>query len=277
MLASSIVPSQQLRYDIYNNLMKNGILLNDNESDDTPAYKPFDCQERLSLEAITVASLFGEDRKIDIVLGDIPEIVYRQNIANSLTLLQLQNIFTECSRELAYHPDLKPQTPYTIACLMYPEIFLKPIDSYMSTLFEYMIHKGYNNIFGLVGHNQSESLKEYLDKRKVSNLEKELEILPVPQSITRETQGEEILEKHALLDTLFHGKEILNNLENINFKTTYEIIKKYSDPKHINSNKFDEFRMLHYQFLVKYQSYCEKEYENGKINLRRDFLRQMNI
>jgi len=252
-------------------------MLNDNENDDTSTYKPFDYQERLSLEAITVASLYGEDKKVEIILGDIPEIVYRQNIANSLTLLQLQNIFTECSRELAYHPDLKPQTPYTVACLLYPEIFLKPIDSYMSTLFEYMIHKGYNNIFGLVGHSQSESLKEYLDKRKVSNLEKELQVLPVPQSIIRDVQGEGILEKHALLDVMFHGREILDKIENINFKTTYEIIKKYSDPRHINSSKIDEFRVLHYQFLVKYQSFCDQEYENGKIGLKREFLRKLNI
>ena len=207
----------------------------------------------------------------------MPETVYRQNIANSLTLLQLQNIFTHCSRELALYPDLKPQTPFTMACLLYPEIFVKPTDKYMTTLFEYMIHKGHKNILGLVGYNQSETMKEMLDKRKVSNLETELKIEPIPKSILRDFQGEEVLEKHSLLDVMINGAEILDNMDKINFKTTYEMIKKYADPLHVDSAKTDNFRLMHYQFIVKYHAYCIKEFENGRLLLKREFLRKLNI
>jgi hypothetical protein len=36
------------------------------------------------------------------------------------------------------NPDIKPNTPLNIAYMLYPEIFLAPSDSYMTTLIEYM-------------------------------------------------------------------------------------------------------------------------------------------
>ena len=271
------MPSDNLRRDVNEELMKSGIFVD--EASDLPnkKFKPYSHQERLNLKSIATACFYAENNNLNVILGDVPEIVYRQNIANSLTLLQLQNIFTHCSREIAMYPDLMPQTPFTIACYHYPEIFLRPSDKYISTLLEYLIHRKYNNILAIVGNGQAQSIMEYLDQRKVSTFEKELEITPPMKHIIKGVQGEEIVEKHALLDVLFHGKDILQEIENIKFKTSYEMIKKHCDPYHIDSSKLDQFRVLHYQFLTKYQAYCEKEYENGKKNLKREFISKMGI
>jgi len=50
--------------------------------------------------------------------------------------------------------------------------------------------------------------------------------------VVRDITAEEIVEKHALLDVMLNGAEVLDNIENINFKTSYDIIKMYGDPDH---------------------------------------------
>lgn len=271
------MPSNEIRTSVYKHLLSNGLFVDYNEEYSSQKFKPYTHNERLNDEAIGVACLYAENNKMDVILGDIPETVYRQNIANSLTLLQLQNIFTHCSREIALYPDLQPQTPFTIACYHYPEIFLRPIDRYISSLLEYLIHKKHKNILLIVGNNQSDSIMKYLDHRKAASIEEDLKILPIKENIIKGFQPEEILEKHSLLDVFFNGREILKNMEKMNFKTTYEMIEKYNDPLHIDSSRKQNFRVLHYQFLTKYQAFCEKEYQNGKLSMRREFLSKMNI
>lgn len=271
------MPSQNHRQKISEELLLNGLLINDTEDLPTTNYKMYEHNDRLNLDAITVACLYAENKQIPVILGDLPELVWRQNIVNSLTLLQLQNIFTHCSRELALHPDIEPRTPLAVAYLLYPEIFVKPTDEYMATLFEYMIHKGHKDIVALVGYNQSESIKEYLDKRRVSNLEQELKVKDVLKSIIRDVQGEELLDKHTVLDVMYHGRDILKKMKDINFKTSYKMIQKYSDPDHVDSSSLDKFRIMHYQFLVKYQNFCEQEYEKGKKTLERSFLSKVIV
>ena len=68
------------------------------------AFKPLYDSETIGVDAQAVASLFAVQSDLDVVLGDLPEFVYRQEIANSLTLLQLQNIFKKCSREVSQNP-----------------------------------------------------------------------------------------------------------------------------------------------------------------------------
>ena len=270
------MPSYEMYVSLTEELKKSGISPEVN-SETYKKYKPYELKERLSMEAIGTICLYAERHGINIVLGDSPEIVYRQNIANSLTLLQLQNILTHCAREIALYPDLKPQTPLTVANLLYPEVFLQLTDTYISTLFEYMIYKKYNNIISFVGMNQSVSLTKYLDNRKVSSLEKELKIKEPLQSIVRDFQGEEIVEKHAILDLMYQGKDILEDIDKLSFRTTYAMIEKYADYLHIDTKRFDMFRKMHIEFLNKYQVAAETQFEIGKVNLRREYMSKLNI
>lgn len=91
-------------------------------------YKEFKARERIPNKTIATIAFFCEERNIPIVLCDMPDLVFRQSIANSLTLFQLQSILSSCSKEIVFHPDLSPINPMKMACLLYPEVFLEKSD-----------------------------------------------------------------------------------------------------------------------------------------------------
>jgi hypothetical protein len=175
------------------------------------------------------------------------------------------------------YPDLSPQTPFTMGSYLYPEVFLRGSDEYMSTLMEYLIHRKYKNVVAIMGNNQSDSVMKYLDNRKVHSIENELKITAEPENIIKGHLPEEIIEKHALMDVMLYGKDIFEIMEDIQFKTSYEMIKKHYDPKKIDSARLDQFRLLHYQFMNKYQGFAKTEYNNGKKTMNREFLTRLGI
>lgn len=81
-----------------------------------------------------------------MVLADLPEITSRKNLSHKLNRSQLAEILKIASRECAYNPDIVPNTPYLCAQKIYPEIFLEESDQYISTLIEYLVHKGNKRI-----------------------------------------------------------------------------------------------------------------------------------
>ena len=70
----------------------------------------------------------------------------------------------------------------------------------------------------------------YLSNKKVGHFSNELTSDVPKDTIIRDITCEEIIEKHAILDVMFHGKEIFDNFEEKKFITTYEMIKMYADP-----------------------------------------------
>jgi len=56
--------------------------------------------------------------------------------------------------------------------------------------------------------------------RDVSHLADELMVVSPEGSILRDITCEEIIEKHALLDVMYYGKDILERIEDKEFKTT---------------------------------------------------------
>ena len=49
----------------------------------------FPTLERISSDSIAGACFYGERRDIPILLGDLPDYYFRQNIVNQFTLMQL--------------------------------------------------------------------------------------------------------------------------------------------------------------------------------------------
>lgn len=56
--------------------------------------------------------------------------------------------------------------------------------------------------------------------REISHLADELMITSPKGSILRDITCEEIIEKHALIDVMYYGKDILDKLEDKTFKTS---------------------------------------------------------
>jgi len=279
--AEEIMPSNEYREKISTNLQKIKIYLSDDQPVHEKNYKEYEIHDRLSMDAIATACFYCEIHNVPLVLCDVPELVFRQHFVNTKTLMQLQNIFTKCCRELALYPDYQPQTPLNMGYHLYPELFLEKSDKYISTLIEYLlspkkVFKG-KNILGLLGYSQSDSVAAYLNNRKVSHFDDEL-TSPEPQSnVIRDITGEEVLEKHAIMDVMQYGENILESVENAKFTTTLKIIENYADPMKINSERVKEFRILHYEFLKKYQHFCSKELEEGKKLLKREFLKKSRL
>lgn len=84
-------------------------------------------------------------------MGEMPGRCFRQWLVNSHTLMELQEMFKNICRRLPRYKAFK-FTPYQLGTLIYPEIFLKLNDHYMSTLIEMMIAtKNYKHIVGVFG------------------------------------------------------------------------------------------------------------------------------
>jgi len=117
-------------------------------------YKPFRHLGRLSADAIATAAFFAESHGLPVILCGKPELPFREELVNALTVLQLKAIFTRCARLLALYPDVLPHTPFTMACRLYPQLFLGQEDKYITTVLEYLVARAEKSqrIFCLLGN-----------------------------------------------------------------------------------------------------------------------------
>lgn len=138
---------------------------------------------------------------------DMPEKIFRETLANQLTLVQLQEFLKMTARLAPQHPDLKPKTPLNIAYQCFPEVFLKRSDEFMSTIIEYLAaKKTYKRVFGLVGNMSSDAIADLVDNRSASHLSAELEIPKIKRSYIKDLTCEDMVERHAILDVMYYGQ-----------------------------------------------------------------------
>lgn len=72
---------------------------------------------------LALVSLFSKHRGIPLVLGGLPDIIYRQQITNQLTIYQLREILEQCTERNVLTPDLTPNTPLNMAQNLFPKHF----------------------------------------------------------------------------------------------------------------------------------------------------------
>lgn len=266
------MPSKSHRRSTYENLIKGGMFVDEPDDQNAKNFKPYQHIERLSLDAIATVCFYAEKRKIPIVLGDLPEIVWRENIVNKTTTGQLEAILSRSARQLPNYPNLSPLTPLTIANMLYPEVFVVPSDKYMTNVFEYLIHRKYKKVFALVGLNQADSLLEYLDNFKISGFKHELEITPPKSAPMKHWEPEDIIERHSIMDVMVQGRELFENLQDIKFTTTYKMIQKYGDYLNLDKTRYDKLKVFHYENLKKYHKLVEQQYKEGVELLKKEVL-----
>jgi len=90
--------------------------------------------ERISNEALSVMSLWGEQKNVKIMACDLPEYLQYEKLANELTVVELQNMFNEIFVQLPNNPDFEPNNSFGCAINLYPDRFLNNSDSIMSQL-----------------------------------------------------------------------------------------------------------------------------------------------
>ena len=165
-------------------------------------------------------SLMGKHK---VMLTEMPEILFRQIIANNLSLDQLKDIF-----KFAVESTSQLTTPVSLreaAFNFLPHVFQSPKDLYMTALLKESFQAA-TCIVGFVGkHHVDPVRRSWIPPPHGINL---TEATRIPERDFRET-NEEILEKHALLDSLLEKRPWGQSYIHNPFPYLFEDITKESE------------------------------------------------
>lgn len=70
--------------------------------------------EKIPEEIMITASLYTCHEECPLALGDLPDIIHRERICNSLTVTQMKEILKQCSFALGRSPELSPRFPVSV-------------------------------------------------------------------------------------------------------------------------------------------------------------------
>jgi hypothetical protein len=88
---------------------------------------------------------------------------FRQWLANSHTLMELQEMFKNICKRLPRYKNFN-FSPYQLATFIYPEILLKVNDHYMATLIEMLLAtKKHQHIVLVCGLMENIAVKHFLE------------------------------------------------------------------------------------------------------------------
>ena len=187
-------------------------------------------------------SLMGKHK---VLLGEMPEILYRQILANGLTLEELKDIFkfvASCLEKLEV-----PISFREAAINFMPHIFQSPKDLYLTAMLKEAL-QACTSINAFVGSHHIFPVKSYwIPPPNGINFS---EATRIPEKITGETD-EDLIEKHALLDSLLEtrpwGAKYIHNP----FPYITEDITKLNDSQISNYIKCFKFYYSKYEKFKK--------------------------
>lgn len=173
-----------------------------------------DFYERLSLETISVSAIWGETNKKKIVMADIPLSIQIKKIINSYSLYEIRDIFKNIFIEFPQNPDFEPNSSLTTAQYLYPNVFLKDSDVYLSNIINYFTKRtnfSETEYACLLGYGQSISLPLYLSYINNQPSHSLKEILDVGKRYKTLIYGDDsleiITEKLSMLLIIYYGTD----------------------------------------------------------------------
>lgn len=185
-------------------------------------------------------SLMGKQK---VILGDMPEILLRQILGNSLTLEDAKDVFKYVLDQIS-----KARIPITMetATLQYfSHIFMMPRDLYMTALMKEVM-KAANSMAAFVGNPHFTPIQRYwVPPPHGINM---TQATKIPERIKNET-NEMLIEKQALFEVLLDsrtwGKELANPFPYIEpdiTKISEEDLTYYKKTFYVNLKKYQSFR-----------------------------------
>jgi len=171
-----------------------------------------------------------------VILGDLSDIVAQEKVVNALTVSEMRQILKATTLHAVTNPVFVPNTPFYLAHLDYPELFLGFQEHYTDSLLECIIKRqSYLSILGFTGNNQAVSLLAVLVRRTVLPIV-EILIAEMPKGCFYSAPLiEEIVDKLALFDVMRLGGRIFSKKLPA-FPNSKSLICKYS-PKTSTNNK----------------------------------------
>jgi len=244
--------------------------------------------DRLSNDAISMISLWGEENKKKLLIADSPDSLLVEKISNSNSLVFIREIYKNSLLQFPNNPDYEPRTILGTAINIYPDIFLNLSDIFISNCINKICQmpkeKKPRKLVCFLGYGQSKSIPNYL-KYNVnrSDIVKFFDVSKRFESVVYGEDNLEILvEKWVLLFMILKNAGLKSNLKISSEDPQVDrLIRKYAREEFIitgfNSENFLINRMKHlFDELVQEKKIVALEYltEGHKIK-KKLFMRKI--
>jgi len=293
--AWEIQPSLELKEKNLKRLLDNSILITSKTKKeeiihmqknfiDLNIYDP----DRLSNDALSMISLWGEENKRKIFVSDSPDSLLIEKISNNNSLVYIREIYKNSVMQYPNNPDFEPRTILGTAVNLYPEIFLNISDIFISNCINKICELPQNQkpkkLILFLGYGQSKSIPNYLQFNvERSNLISYFNNYKRYESALYGEDNLEILvEKWVLIYMLLKNAGLKSNLNiSSNDVQIDNLIKKYARDEFIktgfNSENFLIKRMKHlFNELVKEKKILTLEFlSEGHKNKKKAFMKKI--
>jgi hypothetical protein len=246
-------------------------------------------RDRFSERTSLFASIWAIQHDLDhLELCDVPRKVLYRTISNTLTLMQLQSMFSHVCKTIGAKPDAFDEedvkVPLTVSYKLSPEVWEKPSIHYIAwKLIKASNSKNPQTIFCVTNRETGTKLEEILD----------LELSPFNKnpplrhsSIVRKESSEMVTEKIALLDVFSYGFGIPSVI------STHPAVKRVVSfiAEMVEEERADGlFRMAHKDLVLRkekllalylsrlkmYSTAGSKKIEEGKAQLKVEILKSV--
>lgn len=249
---------------------------------------PYTLVDRVHDYSVAYAARWGLHRQFGHFFAcDLPREAFVREITGSMTLIQLQNIFTATCQMIIENPDIvlkhEPRSPLTVAYKLYPDLFLAPSDRFLAFILTQLADK-YQKVFCVLGNGQCESLPLFAEHVE-SGLKYEEMMRPewrYTGFLSSETE-ETAIEKRALVDVMTFGLDLVSSIASHKaFKRTESFIAEaISDANRAESftltakERSDRSRMLtllYLSCLQKYKTVGLHCFQKGRERLKAEFM-----
>jgi len=284
-----LMPSATHYYNTSLALKKRRILLSSGlNKPEKVRLAPYTLVDRVHDYSVAYAARWGLHRQFpNFFTGDLPREAFMREIMGSMTLLQLQNIFTTTCQMIIENPDIvlkhEPRSPLTAAYKLYPDLFLAPSDRFLALILTHLASK-YQKVFCVLGNGQSESLPLFVNQAK-AGLKYEEMMRPEWRYrgfLSCETE-ETAVEKRALVDVMTFGLDLVSSIASHKaLKRTESFIaeavsdanraEKFTLSAKDRSDRTHMLTLLYLSSLQKYKSAGLHCFQKGRERLKAEFM-----
>lgn len=188
--------------------------------------------------------------KQKVLLGDMPEILLRQIIGNTISILEARDIFKSVLKQIKESEgelDIVSATLY-----FYSHIFLAPKDLYMAAMLKNILKACYS-VIALVGAPHFTPIQKYwIPPPEGVNFST---ACTIPKRIRNETD-EDLIEKQAIFDVML-GTRVWADKYVVN---PFPYIE--DDVTKIEKDRMDGYKKTFFMNLKKYEAFRDKIMEN---------------
>lgn len=250
-------------------------------------------RDRFGERAALFASIWAIQHDLDhLVLADIPRVALYRHLSHSLTLMQLQSMFSTICKTIGAKPDSfeveDVQVPMTLAYRMYPEIWDKASVHHLAWVLlndsKRKIKNKAEQVFFCVASRETGNRLEQVLTENLPEFKNDSSLFH--SSIVRKESPEMVSEKLALLDVFSYGLNIIDKIAHHHAsKRALEFIQEIVNIERQESNfrmaqrefdlRTDKLMKLYLSKMKMYSTMGNQKVEEGKNELKAEILKSV--